>query len=137
MDGNFQLKRNATEDSLEVLEEVYTPSNAENALCGDNNEVEHFEQNATQEKKNVSKIFDTTNLVAKSNIHYLLQCLEAALFKEPDNDSNFKAANNRKGKKNTRYDETSVFSMSCARYGIPERLYNIYGAGDGYDINSL
>lgn len=49
-------------------------------------------------------------------------------------DSKFVAANENSHTKSDRYDENGVFSMGCARHGIPERLYDIYG-GEGYFNN--
>ncbi|GAA5804765.1 hypothetical protein HPULCUR_010272 [Helicostylum pulchrum] len=46
-------------------------------------------------------------------------------------DNNFKATSSNNRKLNQRYAENGVFSMGCARHGIPERLYNISG-GEGF-----
>lgn len=45
-------------------------------------------------------------------------------------DNNFKAASNNRRKINNRFDEEGVFSMNCARHGVPMRLYDVYG-GEG------
>lgn len=42
-----------------------------------------------------------------------------------------KATSNGKRKIDNRFDEDGVFSVSCARHGIPMKLANIYG-GEGY-----
>jgi len=46
------------------------------------------------------------------------------------NNPTFKAGSEKNRKVSNRFDEEGVFSMNCARHGVPIRLYDIYN-GEG------
>ncbi|KAG2230477.1 hypothetical protein INT48_002995 [Thamnidium elegans] len=106
LDGNFQLKRLKSRAATEVNTGIFSPSSAEKRLWGDEQEVQKFGREAEANKDE--------------------DCLVQNIM-----DNKFKATSNNNRQLNKRYAENSVFSMGCARHGIPERLYNISG-GEGF-----
>ncbi|KAI8337864.1 hypothetical protein BD560DRAFT_413032, partial [Blakeslea trispora] len=107
MDGNFQMKRRRIAGLNEAAEGgFFALSIGEEALWGTKEEVDKF---ATEKK-------DTSD-----------NC-----FLDPVEDSVFKAnGENNRNNSTGRYDENGIFSLSCARHGVPERMLNIYG-GEGH-----
>jgi len=47
-----------------------------------------------------------------------------------DFDSEFKAGVDRRRQNGNRFGECGVFSLNCARHGIVERIFDIFG-GEG------
>ncbi|KAL9536778.1 hypothetical protein MBANPS3_012373, partial [Mucor bainieri] len=55
-----------------------------------------------------------------------------------NNNPTFKAASEKSRKVSNRFDEEGVFSMNCARHGVPMRLYDIYhGEGRKYALAAI
>ncbi|KAF1797766.1 hypothetical protein FB192DRAFT_1346157 [Mucor lusitanicus] len=107
MDGNFSWKRRKDRASIKDNSEqgIFTASSAEIALIAPPEEVELFHDyaEATDEE-------------------CLLQ----------DLDSDFRAGSSDRRRQNaTRFDESGVFSLNCARHGIVERVFDIFG-GEGH-----
>ncbi|CEP18765.1 hypothetical protein [Parasitella parasitica] len=105
MDGNFSLKRKANTKIQEYREGIFAASQEETEIWGDEAKVEKFSKVTSETKKE--------------------ECVVKDL------DSDFKAASNNHRKKGERFDENSVFAVSCSRHGCAERLYDISG-GEGY-----
>ncbi|KAI8326781.1 hypothetical protein EDC96DRAFT_590540 [Choanephora cucurbitarum] len=106
LDGNFQLKH--CEDALPgmaIEEGMLAPSAFQSSLWGPQSEVLAFE-GVNAEKEDC-----------------ILEEIEDSVFKAN--------SNNNRNTSISRYDENGVVSMSCARHGVPERLYNIRG-GEGH-----
>ncbi|KAK4514497.1 fatty acid alpha-hydroxylase [Mucor velutinosus] len=54
------------------------------------------------------------------------------------NNPTFKAGSEKNRKVSNRFDEEGVFSMNCARHGVPIRLYEIYnGEGRKYALAAI
>ncbi|KAK4521735.1 uncharacterized protein ATC70_004270 [Mucor velutinosus] len=54
------------------------------------------------------------------------------------NNPTFKAGSEKNRKVSNRFDEEGVFSMNCARHGVPIRLYDIYnGEGRKYALAAI
>ncbi|KAL7326186.1 hypothetical protein PS15p_212319 [Mucor circinelloides] len=108
LDGNFQMKRKNNKRIVENNEEYPSILSATADVThtfGKNEEVEKFEYEVDDNKEEVCGLDEI--------------------------DNSFKANGNHDRKKNSgRFDELGLFSMNCARHGIPMRLYDIYG-GEG------
>lgn len=127
MDGNFQLKRLKSKSSVnEANTGIFSPSPDQQRLWGNDEEVEKFSREAEINKDEDVSIFINYLRLKVDSITILYQCLVQNIM-----DNNFKAASNNKRKLNQRYAENGVFSMGCARHGVPDRLYDIKG-GEGY-----
>ncbi|KAI8355593.1 hypothetical protein EDC96DRAFT_484268 [Choanephora cucurbitarum] len=109
MDGNMQLKRRAAGREELPTERIFSLSSGELSLWGTKDEVDRADDMAKALKKD--EVDCSVDISA---------------------DNSFKAANNNNRNNSTgRYDQTGVFSLSCARHGVPERMYDIYG-GEGH-----
>ncbi|KAI8356778.1 hypothetical protein EDC96DRAFT_258294 [Choanephora cucurbitarum] len=109
MDGNMQLKRRAAGREELPTERIFSLSSGELSLWGTKEEVDRADDMAKALKKDE---VDCSVDISAGN--------------------SFKAANNNNRNNSTgRYDQTDVFSLSCARHGVPERMYDIYG-GEGH-----
>ncbi|KAI8334934.1 hypothetical protein EDC96DRAFT_583019 [Choanephora cucurbitarum] len=109
MDGNMQLKRRDDVSQRELpLDGLFSVSSGETSLWGSKEEVDAAAAIADKLKNEED-------------------CSVDALI-----DNSFKASgNNNRNNSSGRYAETGVFSLSCARHGVPERMYNMYG-GEGH-----
>ncbi|GAN09281.1 conserved hypothetical protein [Mucor ambiguus] len=105
LDGNFQMKRKNNQKIIENNEEhpsILSTTVDVDQLFGSKEEVEKYENEKDDCKD------------------------EACGLDEVENS--FKAyGNNSRKKGSDRFDELGLFSMNCARHGIPMRLYDIYG----------
>ncbi|KAL7329932.1 hypothetical protein PS15p_212275 [Mucor circinelloides] len=108
LDGNFQMKRKNNKRIIENSEEypsILSVTADVTHTFGKNEEVEKYEYEVDDNKEEVCGLDEI--------------------------DNSFKANGNHDRKKNSdRFDELGLFSMNCARHGIPMRLYDIYG-GEG------
>ncbi|KAL9546848.1 hypothetical protein PS6_007444 [Mucor atramentarius] len=105
MDGNFSWKRrhHRNKNKLAVEEGIFAPFAEVKTLIAPAEEVERFR--------------DETEV---KDEECMLQ----------DLDSDFKAGNDNRRQIGNRFDECGVFSLNCARHGIVERVFDIFG-GEG------
>ncbi|KAL9539761.1 hypothetical protein MBANPS3_010080 [Mucor bainieri] len=117
LDGNFQLKRKKNQKNVNDKHchpSIFSQSRNLQHLWENEGEVEKFSNEEDDFKDEMCGLEELDN-----------------------NGPSFKAtAANRKV--STRFDEEGVFSMNCARHGVPIRLYDIYnGEGRKYALAAV
>ncbi|KAI8636279.1 hypothetical protein BD408DRAFT_438053 [Parasitella parasitica] len=110
LDGNFQLKRKNNTNISEHTDKypsIFAISSDVEKLWGTKEEVEAYALEKESSKEEVS--ISTNNSAALDEL-----------------ENSFKASSNALGKTGDRFDEEGVFSVNCARHGMPIRLYDIF-----------
>lgn len=123
MDGNFSWKRrhHRNKNKLAVEEGIFAPFAEVKTLIAPAEEVERFrDETEVKDEEVIERIAYLTFLITRMQNQCMLQ----------DLDSDFKAGNDNRRQIGNRFDECGVFSLNCARHGIVERVFDIFG-GEG------